>query len=90
MEFDQGIAKKVNSGFRAYSSFKESFADYVDFIKTNPRYGDALKQVNNGERYLQELQQAGYATDPNYANKIMTIYRNNLVGFDPSSMVALH
>ena len=50
----------------------------------------ALKQVNNGERYLQELQQAGYATDPNYANKIMTIYRNNLVGFDPSSMVALH
>ncbi len=90
LEFDQGIAKKVNSGFRAYSSFKESFADYVDFIKTNPRYGDALKQVNNGERYLQELQQAGYATDPNYANKIMTIYRNNLVGFDPSSMVALH
>ena len=46
--------------------------------------------MNNGERYLQELQQAGYATDPNYANKIMTIYRNNLVGFDPSSMVALH
>ncbi len=90
LEFDQGIAKKVNSGFRAYSSFKESFADYVDFIKTNPRYGDALKQVNNGERYLQELQQAGYATDPNYANKIMTIYRNNLVGFDPSSMAALH
>ena len=90
LEFDQGIAKKVNSGFRAYSSFKESFADYVDFIKTNPRYGDALKQVNNGERYLQELQQAGYATDPNYANKIMAIYRNNLAGFDPNSIVALH
>jgi len=90
LEFDQGIAKKVNSGFRAYSSFKESFADYVDFIKTNPRYGEALKQVNNGERYLQELQQAGYATDPNYANKIMAIYRNNLAGFDPNSIVALH
>ena len=90
LEFDQGIAKKVNSGFRAYSSFKESFADYVDFIKTNPHYGDALKQVNNGERYLQELQQAGYATDPNYANKIMAIYRNNLAGFDPNSIVALH
>ncbi len=90
LEFDQGIAKKVSSGFRAYSSFKESFSDYVDFIKTNPRYGDALKQVANGERYLQELQQAGYATDPNYANKIMTIYHNNLVGFDPNSVVALH
>lgn len=90
LEFDHGIAKKVNSGFRAYSSFQESFTDYVDFIKTNPRYGDALKQVSNGERYLQELQQAGYATDPNYANKIMTICRNNLEGFDPNSVVALH
>ena len=90
LEFDQGIAKKVNSGFRAYSSFQESFADYVDFIKTNPRYGDALKQVANGERYLQELQQAGYATDPNYANKIMSICRNSLAGFDPNSVVALH
>jgi len=90
LEFDQGIAKKVNSGFRAYSSFQESFTDYVDFIKTNPRYGDALKQVSNGERYLQELQQAGYATDPNYANKIMTICRNNMAGFDPNSLVALH
>lgn len=90
LEFDQGVAKKVNSGFRSYSSFQESFADYVEFIKSNPRYGDALKQVGNGERYLQELQQAGYATDPNYANKIMSICRNNMVDFDQNSVVALH
>jgi peptidoglycan hydrolase FlgJ len=90
LEFDQGIAKKVNSGFRSYGSFKESFADYVDFIKTNPRYGDALKQVANGERYLQELQQAGYATDPNYANKIMNICRNTLASLSSNNVVALH
>jgi Muramidase (flagellum-specific) len=44
LEFDQGIPKKVNSGFRVYDSFAESFSDYVNFIKSNPRYGNALKK----------------------------------------------
>ena len=90
LEFEQGIAKKVNAGFRSYASFQESFRDYVDFIKTNPRYGDALKQAGNGERYLHELQQAGYATDPNYANKVMSIYNGDtMTGFAPETVVAM-
>lgn len=90
LEFEQGIAKKVNAGFRSYASFEESFRDYVDFIKTNPRYQTALKQVGNGERYLQELQQAGYATDPNYANKVMSIYRGNTMAeFVPETVLAM-
>jgi peptidoglycan hydrolase FlgJ len=90
LEFEQGIAKKVNAGFRSYASFQESFKDYVDFIKTNPRYGDALKQAGNGERYLHELQQAGYATDPNYASKIMSIYNSDtMTGFTPETVVAM-
>jgi flagellar protein FlgJ len=90
LEFDQGVAKKVNAGFRSYASYQESFKDYVDFIKNNPRYGDALKQVGNGDRYLQELQQAGYATDPNYANKVMSIYHSNtMTRFTPETVVAM-
>jgi flagellar protein FlgJ len=90
LEFEQGIAKKVNSGFRSYASFQESFQDYVAFIKSNPRYGDALKQVGNGDRYLRELQQAGYATDPNYADKVMSIYHGNtMTEFEPETIVAM-
>ena len=90
LEFEQGIAKKVNAGFRSYASFQESFQDYVDFIKSNPRYGDALKQAGNGDRYLHELQRAGYATDPNYANKVMSIYHGNtMTGFEPETVVAM-
>lgn len=74
LEFEQGVAKKVNAGFRTYGSFKESFQDYVQFIKNNPRYSDALKQASHAGNYTRELQQAGYATDPNYADKIMSIY----------------
>lgn len=75
LEFERGVGRKTNAGFRAYDSFEESFQDYVRLIKNNPRYGDALKQADSPERYLRGLQQAGYATDPKYAEKIISIYR---------------
>jgi peptidoglycan hydrolase FlgJ len=74
LEFDTDVAKKTVAGFRVYDSYKESFDDYVRFIKSNPRYSEALKKVGNAEEYIKELQQAGYATDPHYANKIISIY----------------
>ena len=79
LEFDQGVARRVNSGFRAYNSFEESFNDYVDFIKNNPRYENALKKVDNAEHYMLELQRAGYATDPSYADKVVHIYKSNAI-----------
>jgi len=91
LEFDQGIPKKVNAGFRSYDSFKESFKDYVDFIKSNPRYGDALKKAGSAEQYMHELQQAGYATDPKYADKVMSIYQGNtMAGFEPDVIMAMN
>jgi peptidoglycan hydrolase FlgJ len=80
LEFAGGIAKKEMAGFRSYSSFKASFDDYVDFIKSNPRYSEALKKAGNPAQYVQELQQAGYATDPKYAEKILNIYNSQMSG----------
>ncbi|MEY3807294.1 MAG: flagellar assembly peptidoglycan hydrolase FlgJ [Pseudomonadota bacterium] len=91
LEFDQGIPKKINAGFRSYNSFQESFKDYVAFIKNNPRYGDALKKAGNAEQYMAELQRAGYATDPKYADKVMSIYQGNTIaGFEPELIVAMN
>jgi flagellar protein FlgJ len=91
LEFDQGIAKKVNAGFRSYDSFQESFKDYVEFIKSNPRYGDALKKAGNAEQYMHELQRAGYATDPKYADKVMNIYQGNTMSdFEPDVIMAMN
>jgi flagellar protein FlgJ len=77
LEYENGIARKERAGFRSYNSYRESFQDYVNFIKSNPRYQTALQNVGNGERYLQELQRAGYATDPGYAKKVMGIYHGD-------------
>ena len=59
--------------FRAYDSIGEAFADYVDFIKSSPRYQQALEQGYDPDAYARGLQQAGYATDPDYADKIERI-----------------
>jgi flagellar protein FlgJ len=71
LEFEQGAMVKKSAPFRVYQSLKDSVADYIDFLSDNPRYQQALQQKDNVEQFLQGLQSAGYATDPNYAAKIM-------------------
>lgn len=70
LEFVNGVPVRQRDGFRAYASYRESFNDYANFIKVNPRYREALTKVSDGFAYLRAIQQAGYATDPNYAKKI--------------------
>ena len=77
LEYENGVTKTEKAGFRSYNSYQESFQDYVAFIKNNPRYRSALEHAGNSERYLHELQQAGYATDPGYARKIMGIFHGD-------------
>lgn len=73
LEFEQGIAVRKKAYFRAYSSFGESFSDYVDFIKSGSRYQAARQSVDQPDRYFSQLQHAGYATDPAYAEKVMRV-----------------
>lgn len=71
LEFIGGVPIRQRDGFRAYPSYADSFNDYVRFLQVNPRYTQALSLVQDGSAYLRALQRAGYATDPNYAKKIL-------------------
>jgi flagellar protein FlgJ len=77
LEYRDGIAVKERASFRSYDSLAESFQDYVDFLQNNPRYKEALSYAGNPQKFTNALQQAGYATDPNYAQKI-----GNVLGGD--------
>jgi flagellar protein FlgJ len=91
LEYEHGVGRKMQARFRSYESFEESFQDYVRLIKSNPRYGDALKQAGSPEHYLRGLQQAGYATDPKYAEKVIQIYRGNTINnVQPDLVVAMN
>tara|TARA_R110002126_G_scaffold10245_69_gene46723 strand:- start:1309 stop:2394 length:1086 start_codon:yes stop_codon:yes gene_type:complete len=76
LEFRGGIAQKEQARFRAYGSPEQSLQDYASFITDNPRYQQALKFTAEPAAYFNELQAAGYATDPAYAQKIMAVYQS--------------
>ena len=76
LEYKSGIAKPQKAAFRAYESFADSLQDYVSFVKNNPRYRGAIEQAENPQAYFAELQRAGYATDPKYADKIMSVMQS--------------
>jgi flagellar protein FlgJ len=68
-EYQNGVASKQVARFRAYDSYAEAFQDYAKLLSENPRYADAMGQ-NDAVDFAQALQQAGYATDPCYADKL--------------------
>ena len=71
LEFEQGTMIKKSQPFRMYQSLNDSVDDYINFLSTSERYQDALQNSGNVEHFLQGLQKAGYATDPQYADKIL-------------------
>ena len=73
LEYDNGLAKYEKASFRSYDSYADSFNDYVDFLRTNNRYDDALHSNGDDKLFIKDLHKAGYATDPNYADKILNI-----------------
>lgn len=77
LEYEDGVASRQRASFRAYDSIGEAVSDYVDFIRTNPRYRQALERAADPEGYLHGLKDAGYATDPQYVDKIRSILKQD-------------
>ncbi|MDM4771897.1 flagellar assembly peptidoglycan hydrolase FlgJ [Solimonas sp. SE-A11] len=72
-EYEDGRMERQEAKFRSYGSIAESFDDYARFLKSNPRYEQALRHQGSAHQFVSGLQKAGYATDPAYAQKIMRI-----------------
>ncbi|MCU7835537.1 MAG: flagellar assembly peptidoglycan hydrolase FlgJ [gamma proteobacterium symbiont of Taylorina sp.] len=95
IEFIEGKAIQKKSDFRSYDSLEQSFADYVHFIKDNPRYSAVFNKkdkqdnteqllhdqqgVQSSENYIEILQKAGYATDPAYSDKILQLLNSDVI-----------
>ncbi|SON49335.1 flagellar assembly peptidoglycan hydrolase FlgJ [Vibrio tapetis] len=73
LEVYDGVPVKENAAFRSYNSYQDSFNDYVQFLNANPRYKTALQHDGSSEQFIRGIHQAGYATDPKYADKIMRV-----------------
>jgi peptidoglycan hydrolase FlgJ len=74
-EYINGVPQKTVEKFRAYNSYEEGFRDYANLLSRNPRYANVVNTQSAAE-FAYGLQRAGYATDPQYGNKLMRILNN--------------
>jgi flagellar protein FlgJ len=72
-EFQNGVASNTTAQFKAYATPTQSFQDYVALLRNNPRYAAALNTGSDVHAFAAGLQRGGYATDPEYANKIAAV-----------------
>jgi len=74
-EYVNGKPQKQVDTFRAYDSYADAFRDYANVLRSNARYQNVIAQGQDAAGFAQGLQQAGYATDPGYAQKLMGVIR---------------
>ncbi len=75
IEYVNGVAVKTVDKFRVYASYSESFRDYANLLKDNARYSGVIGQ-GDAKGFAQGLQRGGYATDPAYADKLVSVINN--------------
>jgi peptidoglycan hydrolase FlgJ len=73
VEFSGGVATQRQTAFRAYGSIQESVSDFANLLKGSHRYRNAIAAGGNAQAYVNSIGQSGYATDPEYANKLNDI-----------------
>lgn len=73
LEYHQNTPVMEKAAFRSYNTYQDSFNDYVRFLERNPRYTTALQHQGNNEQFIRGIHQAGYATDPQYADKVLRV-----------------
>ncbi len=73
LEFEGGVPRSQLARFRSYDDVAAAFSDYTDFISDNPRYSAVRDHGPDVAGFARALQDSGYATDPDYAQKISNI-----------------
>lgn len=77
-----------NECFRAYRHPKESYEDHSVFLKRGARYAFLFDlKITDYKGWARGLKKAGYATDPSYANRLITIIEDyELYKYDTRSL----
>jgi flagellar protein FlgJ len=79
VEFGNGVATPRRTAFRAYGSIEESVSDFANLLKKSPRYRDAIAAGGDVHAYIDRMGKSGYATDPEYANKLNQILNSGML-----------
>ena len=85
-EVVSGKRVEITAMFRAYLDWAGSIKDHASFLTGNERYRAAFT-CKDGPSFARAIAAAGYATDPQYADKLIAIiHDNNLERFDTAAI----
>lgn len=73
IEYSDGVPRREQARFRAYPDIAATFEDYVQLLSEHPRYAKVRNTGDDSQRFARALAEAGYATDPDYADKIGSV-----------------
>lgn len=79
-EYINGVAYQKVEKFRAYDNYSDAFKDYAKLIHDNPRYQSVIQNGGDASQFAHALQKAGYATDPQYAQKLTKVIQQSFSG----------
>lgn len=65
----------VKDWFRKYDSPEASFTDHANLFVNNKRYAKALLVRSDPYKFAEEVANAGYATEPTYAERLKGVIR---------------
>jgi flagellar protein FlgJ len=88
MEVANGVATPRRTSFRAYGSIEESVNDFASLLKNSPRYREVLAAGGSATAYIASIGKSGYATDPEYANKLNQILQSDALQAATGARVA--
>lgn len=72
-----GNTYRTTAQFRKYDDPELSFIDHGRFLSQLARYRNAFNYTNNPDRFIYEVHLAGYATDPQYTNKVINLMQQH-------------
>ncbi|OIQ89696.1 peptidoglycan hydrolase FlgJ [mine drainage metagenome] len=72
-EFAGGVAQMGEAAFRAYQSAADSVQNYAQMMLGSPRYQSVRGHGGDIAGFASALQHSGYATDPDYARKLLAV-----------------
>jgi len=75
-EAENNQKKKIKALFEDFDSPIESMLAYIALIRLSPRYHKTWLLRKDPRKYFKALQEAGYATDPEYASKCLAVLKS--------------
>jgi peptidoglycan hydrolase FlgJ len=79
VEVSGGVASQRRTAFRAYGSIEDSVKDFASLLANSPRYREAVAAGGSAQGYVQSIAKSGYATDPDYGNKLNQVLNGGLL-----------